>query len=41
VPNPASERLHEALGFELVGTFREVGHKHGRWCDVRWFQKQL
>lgn len=41
MPNDASERLHQALGFEVVGTFREVGFKHGLWCDVRWFQKQL
>src|SRR5882672_8408237 len=27
----ASLRLHEKLGFELVGTFREVAHKFDRW----------
>ena len=41
LPNDPSERLHEALGFEVVGTFREVGFKQGRWCDVRWYQKSL
>lgn len=41
VPNDASERLHRTLGFEVVGTLRAVGFKHGRWCDVRWFQKRL
>ena len=41
MPNEPSERLHRSLGFEVVGTFREVGHKQGRWCDVRWFQKSL
>ena len=41
MPNDASERLHDALGFEVIGTFREVGRKRGRWCDVRWFQKLL
>lgn len=40
-PNEASEKLHRALGFEVVGTFRGVGHKLGRWCDVRWFQLSL
>jgi phosphinothricin acetyltransferase len=30
----ASTRLHEALGFETVGTEREVGRKFGRWLDV-------
>ena len=29
-----SIRLHEALGFEVVGTEREVGRKFGRWLDV-------
>jgi L-amino acid N-acyltransferase YncA len=30
----ASIRLHQALGFEIVGTEREVGRKFGRWLDV-------
>jgi L-amino acid N-acyltransferase len=30
----ASTRLHQALGFEIVGTEREVGRKFGRWLDV-------
>src|ERR1051325_1805427 len=34
VPNEASVGLHRALGFELVGTFRHVGFKLGRWHDV-------
>jgi L-amino acid N-acyltransferase len=29
-----SIRLHEAFGFEIVGTEREVGRKFGRWLDV-------
>lgn len=41
LPNEASERLHRALGFEVVGTFRGVGYKLGRWCDVRWYQLVL
>ena len=41
MPNEASERLHRVLGFQVVGTFREVGFKQGRWCDVTWFQKTL
>lgn len=32
--NEASIRLHEALGFERVGLFREVGTKFGRWLDL-------
>lgn len=30
----ASIRLHETLGFEIVGVEREVGRKFGRWLDV-------
>ena len=30
----ASIALHRALGFEIVGTEREVGRKFGRWLDV-------
>ena len=30
----ASIKVHEACGFEVVGTEREVGRKFGRWLDV-------
>ncbi|HYE02120.1 MAG TPA: RdgB/HAM1 family non-canonical purine NTP pyrophosphatase [Phycisphaerales bacterium] len=33
--NPASLRLHEALGFETIGVMRRVGEKFGRVLDVR------
>lgn len=32
--NEASIRVHQAVGFELVGVEREVGRKFGRWLDV-------
>jgi len=32
--NAASIRLHEALGFEVAGTLREVGRKFDRWLDL-------
>jgi len=32
--NVRSVILHERLGFELVGTAREVGVKFGRWLDL-------
>jgi L-amino acid N-acyltransferase YncA len=41
LPNDASVGLHRALGFEPVGTFREVGYKHGAWHDVAWAQRML
>ncbi len=40
-PNSASVALHEKLGFELVGTLREVGRKFDRWIDTRWYQLAL
>ncbi|MDB6088967.1 MAG: family acetyltransferase [Gammaproteobacteria bacterium] len=37
----ASLRLHEKLGFEPVGTFRQVAHKFGRWLDLVAMQRTL
>ncbi len=41
LPNEASIGLHRALGFEEVGTYRDVGWKAGAWRDVAWWQLQL
>jgi L-amino acid N-acyltransferase YncA len=41
LPNDASIGLHRALGFELVGTYREIGWKAGAWRDVSWWQLAL
>jgi phosphinothricin acetyltransferase len=41
LPNPASVRLHESLGFTFVGTYRRIGFKFGRWHDVVWYQLDL
>ncbi|GAA4401785.1 GNAT family N-acetyltransferase [Fodinibacter luteus] len=38
-PNPASEALHAAVGFERVGLLREVGRKFDRWVDTAWWQR--
>ncbi len=40
-PNPGSEGLHRALGFELVGRFPRVGYKHGAWHDVICWYRSL
>jgi phosphinothricin acetyltransferase len=37
LPNPASVALHESVGFQPVGVYRNVGHKLGRWHDVGWW----
>jgi L-amino acid N-acyltransferase YncA len=36
LPNKASTRLHEAMGFQLVGMYTNVGFKAGAWHDVAW-----
>jgi L-amino acid N-acyltransferase YncA len=41
LPNEASIALHLKLGFGPVGTFRQVGFKHGRWVDVGYWQLML
>ena len=41
LPNPPSIALHEACGFEHLGTMREVGRKFDRWLDTAWYQRIL
>jgi L-amino acid N-acyltransferase YncA len=41
LPNDASVRLHESLGFRLVGVYRDIGWKAGEWRDVGWWQLDL
>jgi len=39
--NVASIRLHERFGFELVGVFKGLGRKHGRWLDTVQMQRAI
>jgi L-amino acid N-acyltransferase YncA len=41
LPNPASEGLHRAMGFQPVGVWRRIGWKLGAWHDVAWTQRAL
>jgi phosphinothricin acetyltransferase len=41
VPNPASVRLHEALGFRRVARLEQVGWKFDRWHDVGYWELRL
>jgi L-amino acid N-acyltransferase YncA len=41
LPNDASVALHRSFAFELVGVYREVGYKFGRWVDVAWWQRPI
>ena len=39
--SPASAGLHSALGFEMVGTMKGTGFKHGQWLDTIFMQREL
>ena len=41
LPNDASVKLHERLGFRHAGTYGQVGFKLGRWWDVGLWQRAL
>ncbi len=38
LPNEASAKLHEKLGFKKVAQFEQVGFKFGQWIDVGYWQ---
>ncbi len=41
LPNDASIALHRRFGFQVVGTFTEVGRKLGRFWDVMQLERPL
>lgn len=41
MPNKGSQKLHEKLGFEKVGEFKDAGMKFGQWHNVGFWQKVL
>jgi L-amino acid N-acyltransferase YncA len=41
LPNPSSVGLHQAVGFEPIGVYRQVGYKFDRWHDVMWLHLRL
>jgi phosphinothricin acetyltransferase len=41
VPNYGSTGLHEAVGFEPIGVYWNVGYKLGAWHNVGWWQREL
>ncbi len=41
LPNDASIRLHEKLGFKKVAEFEEVGFKFDKWLNVGYWQLTL
>jgi len=40
-PNEASVALHKSVGFEHIGTYREIGRKFGRFWDVALYLKPM
>jgi L-amino acid N-acyltransferase YncA len=38
VPNDGSIGLHQRLGYEKVGHYKEIGKKFGKWLDVQYYQ---
>lgn len=38
LPNDASVRFHEKLGYEKIAHFSQIGYKLGRWVDVGFWQ---
>jgi L-amino acid N-acyltransferase YncA len=41
LPNAASVRLHESMGFQSAGVVTGCGYKHGGWWDVGFWRLQL
>jgi L-amino acid N-acyltransferase YncA len=41
LPNEASVRLHESVGFRQVGTYEKVGFKFREWRSVGLWQREL
>jgi L-amino acid N-acyltransferase YncA len=39
--NEPSLKMHQKLGFTVVGRFHEVGFKFGRWLDLVFLQRLL
>ncbi len=36
-----SEKFHERMGFNLVGTFHKCGYKFDKWYNVIWMEKMI
>ena len=41
MPNEASIAVHRSLGFQQIGTYPNVGFKHGAWRDTQWWGRPL
>ncbi|MDF1605529.1 GNAT family N-acetyltransferase [Nocardioides sp. YIM 152315] len=41
LPNPGSQALHRACGFERAGVLHDVGRKFDRWIDTELWERRL
>ena len=41
LPNEASVAVHKSVGFEHIGTYKEIGRKFGKFWDVALYLKNL
>jgi phosphinothricin acetyltransferase len=41
LPNEASVRLHERMGFRHIGTYDQIGRKFGKYWDVGLFERSM
>ncbi|QFU81964.1 GNAT family N-acetyltransferase [Natronorubrum aibiense] len=41
LPNPATVRFHEQLGFERVADFPAMGYTQDAWHDVAWWRRSI
>jgi L-amino acid N-acyltransferase YncA len=41
LPNDASIGVHQAVGFQHIGVFHNIGYKFGKWHDVSWWELEL
>jgi phosphinothricin acetyltransferase len=41
LPNEASVAVHKSVGFEQIGTYREIGRKFGKYWDVALYLRPM
>lgn len=41
LPNEKSQKLHESLGFDLVGIYHHTAFKNDQWYDIAWYEKPI
>ena len=41
IPNPASEALHQKMGFQKIGQFDAIGFKFDQWQQTCWWQSRI